>query len=576
MVFLPPSWVPKLLRDPPDSVSIPDFMSNDAYGRYPLANARSPFVCGLTGKSYTAAEVVEREKNLAKAISKKLESTLGGPEWDRVVTVFSLNTIDYVPLTHAVHRMSGIVAPASPASTALELGYQLQLSGSVALFTCVPLLKIAVEAARAKGIPDDRIFILPMQGDCGNHGFTTVWDLIEEGKKLPDPVPVDWSNGQGERQVAYLCFSSGTSGMPKAVMVSHRNIIANIIQLTVFESFYRRQHNIDSQVLLGLLPFSHAYGLVIMAHTAPYRGDQVIVLPNFQLGTLLTAVQSFKIEQLNIVPPILVQMVSSHEKCKKFDLSSVRFIYTGGAPLGIETIRSLSDLYPHWRIGQVYGMTETAVVITSTSESDILHGSSGSLLPSTKAKIIDANGKVVTAIETPGELLVQGPSVTLGYLNNEKATAETFVWDEDGRWIRTGDEAVVRKSDQGHEHFVIIDRIKELIKVKGMQVAPAELEAHLLTHPFVSDCAVIQTHHEQSGEVPKAFVVRSHESAGRSETEITRSIHEHVEKHKARYKWLVGGIEFLEAIPKNPTGKILRHHLREKERMSRKVKEQRL
>lgn len=122
--------------------------------------------------------------------------------------------IDYVPLTHAVHRMSGIVAPASPASTALELGYQLQLSGSVALFTCVPLLKIAVEAARAKGIPDDRIFILPMQGDCGNHGFTTVWDLIEEGKKLPDPVPVDWSNGQGERQVAYLCFSSGTSGMP--------------------------------------------------------------------------------------------------------------------------------------------------------------------------------------------------------------------------------------------------------------------------------------------------------------------------------------------------------------------------
>lgn len=111
-------------------------------------------------------------------------------------------------------------------------------------------------------------------------------------------------------------------------------------------------------------------------------------------------------------------------------------------------------------------MTETAVVITSTSESDILHGSSGSLLPSTKAKIIDANGKVVTAIETPGELLVQGPSVTLGYLNNEKATAETFVWDEDGRWIRTGDEAVVRKSDQGHEHFVIIDRIKELIKVK--------------------------------------------------------------------------------------------------------------
>lgn len=138
-------------------------------------------------------------------------------------------------------------------------------------------------------------------------------------------------------------------------MVSHRNVIANIMQLTAFESFYRSQHHVDSQVLLGLLPFSHAYGLVIMAHTAPYRGDQVIVLPNFQLGTFLAAIQRFKIEQLNIVPPILVQMVANYEKCKKFDLSSVRFIYTGGAPLGAETIRSFSDLYPHWRIGQVYG-----------------------------------------------------------------------------------------------------------------------------------------------------------------------------------------------------------------------------
>lgn len=138
-------------------------------------------------------------------------------------------------------------------------------------------------------------------------------------------------------------------------MVSHHNVIANIIQLTAFESFYRRQHKIDSQVLLGLLPFSHAYGLVIMAHVAPYRGDEVIVLPNFQLNTFLMAIQRFKIEQLNIVPPILVQMVSNHEKCRKFDLSSVRFVYTGGAPLGRETIHGLSTLYPHWHLGQVYG-----------------------------------------------------------------------------------------------------------------------------------------------------------------------------------------------------------------------------
>ncbi|KAH8746589.1 hypothetical protein F5883DRAFT_700334 [Diaporthe sp. PMI_573] len=571
MVFSPPSWVPQLPIDPPDSISVAEFMSNDAYGRSSVAKARSPFVCGLTGKSYAAAEVVDRENYLARAIAKRLGLDHAGSEWDRVVTLFSLNTLDYIPLTHAVHRLSGIVSPANPAASALELEQQLRLAGSVALFTCVPLLQTAIKAAKAKGIPNDRIFILPMHGDDHSHGFITVHELLEEGKTLPEIKPLNWSKGQGERQVAYLCFSSGTSGLPKAVMVSHRNVIANIIQLTAFESFYRRQHGIDSQVLLGSLPFSHAYGLVIMAHVAPYRGDEVIVLPNFQLNTFLMAIQRFKIQQLNIVPPILVQMLSNHEKCRKFDLSSVRFVYTGGAPLGSETIQSLSALYPHWHLGQVYGMTETAVVVTSTSESDILHGSSGSLLPSTRAKIIDVDGNEVTTPETPGELVVQGPSLTLGYMNNEKATAETFIWDEDGRWIRTGDEAIVRKSPQGHDHFVIIDRIKELIKVKGMQVAPAELEAHLLTHPFVSDCAVIQTHHERSGEVPKAFVVRSKESVGKSEWETARSICDHVEKHKARYKWLAGGVEFLDAIPKNPTGKILRRHLREKESLARKA-----
>lgn len=138
-------------------------------------------------------------------------------------------------------------------------------------------------------------------------------------------------------------------------MISHLNVIANVIQLTAFESVYRKDQGINSQVLLGLLPFGHAYGLVIMAHVAPYRGDEVIVLPEFQLDKFLMAIQRFKIEQLNIVPPILVQMIANQKRCDKFNLSSVRYVYTGGAPLGSETIDSLSVLYPHWHIGQVYG-----------------------------------------------------------------------------------------------------------------------------------------------------------------------------------------------------------------------------
>jgi acyl-CoA synthetase (AMP-forming)/AMP-acid ligase II len=177
-------------------------------------------------------------------------------------------------------------------------------------------------------------------------------------------------------------------------------------------------------------------------------------------------------------------MLSSKEICKKYDLSSVRVLYTGAAPTGKETVEELLRLYPTWSICQGYGtesnripenidwvltrpgLTESATVVISTSEEDIFQGSSGSLLPGVRAKIMDQDGKEITEYGKPGELYLQSPSVTLGYLNNEKATTETFVWDEDGRWLRTGDEVIALKSPKGNEHFAVVDRLKELIKVK--------------------------------------------------------------------------------------------------------------
>ncbi|KAL7944963.1 hypothetical protein V8C42DRAFT_353279 [Trichoderma barbatum] len=570
MVFHSPSWVPSMPIDPPDSISIAEFMSNDCYGRYPIAKTRNPFTCGLTGNTFTALEVVEREHCLARAISKRLNFNYESSEWERVVAIFSLNTIDYAPVTHAVHRLSGIITPVNPAASALVLEHQLRSSRATAIFTCSILAKTALQAARAVGIATERIFILPMADNIQDFQFTTIEDLVREGKILPEPDVKKWPRGQGARQVAYLCFSSGTSGLPKAVMVSHYNVIANIIQLSTYESFYRNQQGISSQSVLGLLPFSHAYGLVVMAHVAPYRGDEVIVLPKYKLETLLTTVQRFKIEQINIAPPIIVQMVSNYDKCKLYDLSCIRYIYTGGAPLASETMEALSVQYPKWHIGQIYGLSNS-VCITSTSEADMVPGSTGSLLPGIRAKIVDIQGNEITNYDTPGELLVQGPAVTLGYLHNEAATANTFIWDHQGRWIRTGDEAVFRLSLNGYEHLFIIDRIKELIK--GMQVAPAELEAHLLTHPYVSDCAVIQVPHQNSGEVPKAFAVKSQEANGKAEIDLVNAICKDVQKHKAHYKWLAGGVEFIEVIPKSATGKILRRVLREKEKKSRKAKE---
>ncbi|KAI9903595.1 hypothetical protein N3K66_000124 [Trichothecium roseum] len=576
MVFTPPSWVPPL-PEIPDDITLEEFLNDPKHGRHPIPASRNPYTCGLTGKTYPYAEVVRRTELVARAVSRRLgfeaRDAAGATEWDRVVGLFSLNTVDYIPLTHAVHRLGGIVTPASAAYSPEELEHQLRSSGARALFTCAPLLATALKAASAVGIPEEKIFLLPVPGgdEKRKHGsFTTFDDLVAEGEGLPPTPPLNWIKGQAERQVAYLCYSSGTSGLPKAVMISHKNVIANVLQARTFEAVPYAALGVGPQVALGLLPLSHIYGLTLNALVPQYRGDEVVILPRFELATFLAAVQRHGIQRLNIVPPIMIQVVQNKDKCDAYDLSSVRTVFSGAAPMGVELIQDVNKQYPKWNICQGYGMTESSPLVTTTSELDIQTGSSGSLIPGTRAKIVDPDGNEVTAHGRRGEMLVQSPSVVLGYLNNEKANAETFVHHPDGRWLRTGDEVLVRLSANGFEHFDIVDRIKELIKVKGHQVAPAELEAHLLAHDCVADCAVIPVIDERAGEVPKAFVVRDNAAAGKSDDELTKILHKHVEEAKARHKWLKGGIEFIDAIPKSPSGKILRRMLRDKEKEKRR------
>ncbi|KLO84718.1 Uncharacterized protein LW93_4998 [Fusarium fujikuroi] len=589
MVFTPPSWVPKLPIDPPDSISLHEFMTSEAYGRLPIAKSRNPFTCGITGRTYSVVEAHQRADFLARALAKRLDfSPNEGVEWDKVISIFSVNTIDNFAVTQAVHRLNGIITPASAAHTASDLEHQLRSSGVKALFTCASRLDIAIKAAKAVGIPQDRIFILATPGDNSKLPFTTFDDLVKEGATLPELEPLKWVKGQGARQVAFLCYSSGTSGLPKAVMISHRNIIANVLQLTTYESVSRQKDGIETQACLGALPFSHIYGLLIISFASTFRGDEVVVLPEFDLEKALVAVQKYKIAHMFVVPPIIIRIIHNKALCSKYDLSSVRWLYTGAAPLGSEVVEEVKRQYPKWRVGQGYGiplksqlyswimltwvgLTETCTVVCTTSEDDIDIGSSGSLVPSTKAMIINIEtGEEITEYNKPGELLVQTPSLVLGYMNNERATSETFIWRKDGRWIRTGDEVLIRLAPSGNEHLVVVDRLKELIKVNGHQVAPAELEAHLLSHPYVSDCAVIQTPNDKAGEVPKAYIVKSDACGGQSDDVVARAICKHVEDHKQRYKWLGGGVEFIETIPKSPSGKILRRLLRDKEKEARK------
>ncbi|KAJ9347561.1 hypothetical protein DTO027B9_9086 [Paecilomyces variotii] len=576
MVFYPPSWT-KNVPHIPDDVPICDFMLQDLHGRHPLGYSRDPFTCGLTKKSYSALDVVDRVDYLSRALAKELGwQPNQGTEWDKVVAVFSVNTIDTVPLAWAVHRLNGLVTPANAAYSAEELTHQLRDSGAKALFTCLPLLSTALQAAAKAGLPKERIYLLEVPeiilgGIKPPAEYKTVSYFVEEGKSLRALERTKWSSGQGARQVAFLCYSSGTSGLPKGVMISHRNVISNVLQIATYESDWRERliepgnQSAYTDIVLNLLPQSHIYGLVVICHAAPFRGDQTIVLPRFDMKQFLSAIQDFCISSLFLVPPIIINMLRNKELCSKYDLSHVKGIFTGAAPLGAETAADLQKQYPKWLIRQGYGLTETCTVVCSTHPDHIFLGSSGCLLPGVEARIVSADGKEVTEYDTPGELLIRSPSVVLGYLNNEKATKETF---QNG-WMHTGDEAVIRPSPSKEEHVFIVDRIKELIKVKGLQVAPAELEAHLLLHPAVSDCTVIAVPDDAAGEVPKAFIVKS-SSAGSDDAATAASIAKHVQDQKARHKWLKGGVEFIDAIPKSPSGKILRRMLRDRERELRR------
>lgn len=471
MPFSPPSWVPQLPQVP-KHISIEQFMFDENYGRNPLGYSRAPFQCAYSGKAYSFLEVKDRVDYLARALSKELGIKPNeGTEWDKVIAVFSVNTVDYLPTAWATHKLGGVLTAANAAYSADEIEYQLKHSGAKAIFTCVTHLETTKKACAKAGVPNERIYILPLPKQAAQGktapGHKTVDDLITAGSKLPRLEPLKWGATEGETRTAFLCYSSGTSGLPKGVMISHVNVIANTMQLVTYEQPSRDEHakklrdDHYTENCLGLLPMSHIYGLIVIAHLGPFRGDGVVVLPKYEFKDLLQAIQDYKISMLYLVPPMIIHLTNSRDIAKRYDLSSVNGCFTGAAPLGKETADALHEMFPKWAIRQGYGLTETSTVVCSSAPNDIDFGSSGSLLPGYTARIVTVEGNEITGYDQPGELWVQSPSVTLGYLKNEKATQETFVLEQDGRYMRTGDEALIRKSPNGHEHIWIVDRIKE-------------------------------------------------------------------------------------------------------------------
>ncbi|CAD5214319.1 unnamed protein product [Bursaphelenchus xylophilus] len=357
-----------------------------------------------------------------------------------------------------------------------------------------------------------------------------------------------------EKDIIALPYSSGTTGVPKGVMLTHKSfgtLLRCVSKVLNEEILYRIDPNWDytKEYLAFTLPFYHIYGFG-MLWTLIRAGGQAVIIRKYSPDVFFKAVEDFKVRFLSLVPPILVYMANP-ENMNKYNISSVEFVMTGAAPVGIELVEALQKRFPSIKqIAQAYGMTEMSMSSHMPVFGRSNPASSGRLLPNYEMKIIDRETGKTVPLGQVGEILTRSPTTMLGYFNRPKATAETI--DNEG-WLHTGDLGYLDKEGWTY----VVDRCKDLIKVKGLQVAPAELEDVLLSHDKVKDSAVIGVPHPKFGEVPRAFVVKNDPSLTAEEVD------QYILEKCAPYKRLVGGIFFVDEIPKSPSGKILRRQLKD-------------
>ncbi|ODT41697.1 MAG: AMP-dependent synthetase [Microbacterium sp. SCN 70-200] len=464
---------------------------------------------------------------------------------DTVLGLLCPNVPAFATVFHGILRAGATVTTINSLYTPGEIQKQLTDAGATWLITVSPLLPQAKAAAEAVGIADDHLIVLD-----GAEGHPNLRGLLTEGSPAPD-VTFDPAT-----HVAVLPYSSGTTGIPKGVMLSHRNLVANVAQCRV---------NIDlrsSDRVLAVLPFFHIYGMTVLLNLALKQRASLVTMPKFDLVQFLENIQNFRCTYLYIAPPIAVAL-AKHPIVDQYDISTVHTVFSGAAPLDGETAE-LAGRRLNTRMMQGYGMSELSPVSHAMpfQRDDIPVSSVGVMLPNTLNKLIDTEtGEEITELgedgqTRPGELWVKGPNVMLGYLGKPEATAETL--DDDG-FLHTGDIAIYHEGG----YFSIVERVKELIKYHGYQIAPAELEALLLSHPKVMDAAVIGVLDDEKEEIPKAFIVARPDS-GLTEDEVKDFVTANVAPYKK-----VRRVEFVEAIPKSTSGKILRKDLRAREAAAR-------
>ncbi|MFD6444124.1 AMP-binding protein [Promicromonospora sp. NPDC060204] len=459
-----------------------------------------------------------------------------------VVALHAPNVPAYVTVFHGLLRAGVTVTTVNALSSAPEITKQLADSGARLMITVSALLAAGEAGARDAGLRDDQIVVLDGGPDTGA-GHASLADLLADPHPAPD-VTFDPAT-----HLAVLPYSSGTTGRPKGVMLTHTNLVANVAQSMAIGVG-------ADDVVPCVLPFFHIYGMTVLLNLALRTRARLVTLPRFDLAQYLGVIQEHRATFLFVAPPIALAL-AKHPLLDSYDVTSVRAVLSGAAPFGESLAGAVRDrLGEHVRVLQGYGMTEMSPVshVIPFDRADIPSGSVGLLVAGMEAKIVDpATGAEIEqpadGVSGPGELLCRGPNVMVGYLGNPEATAATL--EADG-FLHTGDIVTVESGGV----FQVVDRLKELIKYKGYQVPPAELEALLLSHPQIADAAVIGLPDEEAGEIPKAFVVPA-AGASLTEAEVIAYIAEQVAPYKK-----VRSVEFIEAVPKSASGKILRKDLR--------------
>ncbi|HPD92100.1 MAG: AMP-binding protein [Rhodobacter sp.] len=483
--------------------------------------AQAILIDGPTGREVTGAQFIGGVKALAGGLTARGYAPGG------CVALMAPNIPEFCTVFHAVAWAGGTVTTVNPTYTAHELRHQLNDAGAELLVTVAPFLDTARE-----GIKGTRVREIVVIGP----GVDEVPGLAAfMGAPLDTQAPVDL-----DAHVVCLPYSSGTTGLPKGVMLTQRNLTVNADQLLALADLHRGEHTV------AFLPFFHIYGLHVLMNVYIAAGGSLVTMPRFDLEMFLTLCQKYRTPRMWIVPPVALAL-AKHPLVDKFDLSFLVQINSAAAPLGADVAEAMGA-----RLGtaatQGYGMTELSPGSHVSPKGKGRKGASGVTIPNTLCRIVDPETMTDAPDGADGEIWVKGPQVMKGYLNNPKATAETIV--EDG-WLRTG--------DIGHfdadGYLYITDRLKELIKVKGFQVAPAELEALLLKHPAITDAAVIGVVDPDAGEVPMAFIVSANPPS-------LAEVQAFLDPEIAHYKQ-IRRLQVLDTIPKSTSGKILRRMLRD-------------